>query len=268
MNDDFAHRIFQPNRRRLVDLARSLLGTPHDAEDIVQDAYLRAHAGVPPGLVSVQAWLRTVVRHLAIDQLRRQRLARDRRSRMPDDGAADGDRESVAPSAESTAARSQESAAALRLLADTLSPREAAAVLLREVFEADYAEIADSAGKSEAACRQLVRRARRKLRDGLPPPERGRHRDDAQLSGMLFTLYSRAIETRDPQLLHALLGAPVVLASAAPVGAKVEASCAPRSQVALAQVGGRFAVVLMLDGKVLCTLPVGVLSDPELELST
>ena len=266
MNDDFAHRIFEPNRRRLTDLARGLLGTPQDAEDIVQDAYLRAHASVPPGLVTAQAWLRTVVRNLAIDQLRRQRLERDRRSHMPDGGVADGAPESVAPSAESAAARSQQCAAALRLIAHTLSPLEAAAVLLHEVFEADYADIAGSAGKSEAACRQLVRRARRKLRDGLPQAERGRPRGDAQLAGMLVTLYSRAIENRDPQLLHALLGAPVVMASAAPARAAIEAPCAPRSRVALAQVDGRFAVVLMLDGKVLCALLVGVLSNPELEL--
>lgn len=265
MNDDFAHRIFQPSRRRLIELARGLLGTPHDAEDIVQDAYLRAHAGVPPGLVSAQAWLRTVVRHLAIDQLRHQRLARDWRSRMPDDGAADGDPESVAPSAESTAARSQESAAALRLIVDTLSPLEAAAVLLREVFEADYAEIADSAGKTETACRQLVHRARRKLQGDLPRPVRGRQRDDAEPSGMLFRLCMHAIESRNPQALHALLGAPVVTASAAPVRG-IEAPCAPRSHVTLAQVGGRFALVLMLDGKVLCALPVGVLSEREFEL--
>lgn len=232
---------FEPNRRRLLDFARGLLGTQADAEDCVQDAWLRACAGRPTGLASADAWMHTVVRHLAFDRLRRLKLEREWL-------AASQAEPQPAPSAEQQAAQAQELSLALRRLVRVLSPAEAAAWLLREVFDADHAEIARSAGRSEVASRQWLRRAGEKLRRGLD-------RDDEGVDALLRT-FVQSIAMRDPQVLHALLRQPAVQASAAP--AVAAAGDAPRTRCTMAQVGGRYALVLELDGQVLCTLPVGV----------
>jgi len=120
--------IVPSERGRLLDLARSLLGTQAEAEDAVQDAYLRAVDSAPAALASPQAWLSTVVRHIAIDRLRRRRLeAQWMEAERP------GADTRTAPSAEDDASRRMERDHALRFLADTLSPAEAAIVLLRDV---------------------------------------------------------------------------------------------------------------------------------------
>ncbi|WP_240649912.1 sigma-70 family RNA polymerase sigma factor [Variovorax atrisoli] len=134
---------FPALRGRLVRAAARMLGGPADAEDVVQESYLRAlEAGEGPGPESMQAWLTTVMQHLAIDRLRRdgwmQRWLKDA------EGLA-----SEAPSAESEAAQAESIDQALRLVAAKLSPADGAAVLLREVFEASFREIAEAAGRTE-----------------------------------------------------------------------------------------------------------------------
>src|SRR5690349_5321494 len=129
MNDDFARHHFHPMRRRLVELARALLGTSADAEDTVQDAWLRVHDGVPANLVSIEAWLATVVRHLAVDRLRRRRLEQAWQHAAARDALAGPQ---SAPSAEQLVDARREAAAALRRMARVLSPHEAAALLLHE----------------------------------------------------------------------------------------------------------------------------------------
>src|SRR5256885_1262469 len=142
MNDDFALRHFHPMRRRLVELARTLLGTSADAEDTVQDAWLRVHDGVPANLASIEAWLATVVRHLAVDRLRRRRLEQAWQHDAARD--ADGERH-AAPSAERLAGPRLDASVALRRIVPVLSPPEAAALPLHELFDFDFAAIARSA---------------------------------------------------------------------------------------------------------------------------
>jgi len=235
------------HRRRLLDLARALLGTAADAEDVVQDAYLRWRGTTPPSLVSPEAWLMTVVKRLAIDRLRRRRLEHEAQALLALEGAGS------APPAEQLASQALDSAAAVRRIAATLSPHEAAMLLLREVFDADYAEIAQSAGRPEATCRQLVRRAAAKLRAvGV----RRRHDDDADEADALFRICLDALRACDARPLHALLGRPAVTAQA-PHAAVPAVAAAPHAHCMLAQVDGRYAMVLVQDGVVLCTLPVG-----------
>lgn len=149
------------DHRQLLRAATRLLG-PAEAEDAVQDAYVRALEGRPGELNSTQAWLLTVVRNLAIDRLRR-------RSWMPQWLEATGatDAEQASPSAEADAALAQEAAHALRRLAAHLTPEDGAAVLLHEVFEATHADIAEASSRSEAASRQQLRRALLRLRAAL-----------------------------------------------------------------------------------------------------
>lgn len=138
---------FPALRSRLVRAAARMLGGVAEAEDVVQDTYLRAlEAGDKPGPDSTQAWLTTVMQNLAIDRLRRDNWMQ--RWLHEAGGLA-----AQAPSAEADAAQAQSIDQALRLIASRLSPADGAAVLLREVFEASFKEIAEASGKTGAACR-------------------------------------------------------------------------------------------------------------------
>jgi RNA polymerase sigma-70 factor (ECF subfamily) len=250
--DDLALRTFGTHRRRLLDLARGLTGSRWEAEDIVQDAWLRVDAGRLPAHEAVSAWLHAIVRNLALDRLRRQRLERDWLAASLHDGMAG--RDAAAPSCEDLADLNRQAAAALRLVTDRLAPVAAAAVLLREVFDADYADIAAACGKSEAACRQLVHRALQRVRATAPDTPVPEDRDAADA---LFSVCWRAVQSHRSAALMALLAAPATSAQASMPPLAGHGNAPARSHCALMQVAGRFAVVLVFDGQVLCTLPVG-----------
>ena len=154
-----ATAIFERERRRLIGLAYSFLGSHSEAEDIVQDAWLRFHEAVD-GMRQPEAWLTTVVSRLALDRLR---SAQHRRETYP--GVWLPEPVSALPDPESThAARSLLSIGVLHLL-EKLRPEERAVVVLRNAFDRSYEEIAAVIGKTEAACRQMLSRAQRRLRE-------------------------------------------------------------------------------------------------------
>lgn len=259
-------------RRSLVRAAARLLG-PAEAEDAVQDAYVRvleADAATMRGLGAAQAWLHTVVRNLAIDRLRRQQWMQQW---LADMGASDTVRASL--SAEEDVAMAQQAEGALRLLAARLAPADGAAVLLYEVFEACHAELAQAGGRTEAGSRQQLRRALLRLRqaeaDGtagpLSPPEPGEREEAA------FRVYLQSLQLRDPQALWAMLGQPpvraVVRAMSAWGGpASAHAATAATTSCGIVQVGGQLGLVLTLDGVRLCVLPLGVPAECELDLES
>ncbi|MDP9602525.1 UNVERIFIED_ORG: RNA polymerase sigma-70 factor (ECF subfamily) [Variovorax paradoxus] len=230
---------FPALRGRLVRAAARMLGGPADAEDVVQDSYLRAlEAGDGPGPDSVQAWLTTVMQNLAIDRLRRdgwmQRWLKEA-----------GGRSLEAPSAEAEAAQAESIERALRLIAARLSPTDGAAVLLSEVFEASFREIAEAGGRTEAACRQQLHRALLRLRQE-------KDRDKAGSSDAIFHVYRQALQDCDARVLFAMLRQPPAraLSMSAPNGG------APRTVCQVMQMSGRLGLVLTLGGKVLCVLPL------------
>jgi RNA polymerase sigma-70 factor (ECF subfamily) len=145
-------------RKRLLSLAYGYLGSLVEAEDIVQEALLRFEQSDRASIQNVEAWLTTVVTRLSIDKLR---SAKHRREVYPGEWLP----EPVfgAPSPEQGAiARSRLSVGLLYLL-EKLEPEQRVVFALREVFEHSYQAIAEIAGKSEAACRQLMVRARAAL---------------------------------------------------------------------------------------------------------
>lgn len=238
---------FPALRGRLVRAAARMLGGPADAEDVVQDSYLRAlEAGDGPGPDSVQAWLTTVMQNLAIDRLRRdgwmQRWLRDAEGLAPE-----------VPSAEAEAAQAESIEQALRLIAARLSPADGAAVLLREVFELSYSEIAEVSGKTDAGCRQQLHRALMRLRSGETPPSE-RTQDEAETEAA-FHLYSQALQNRDAHVLLAMLrqsATRAVVRSAA-----TGATTAPNAACQVTHVGGQLGLVLMLGHQFVCVLPLG-----------
>jgi RNA polymerase sigma-70 factor, ECF subfamily len=156
---------FEPHRPRLYGIAYRMLGSRADAEDIVQDAYLRWHRAPADEIRSAEAWLVTAVTRLCIDRLRAAQTERQAYVGpwLPEPFV----NEPVPPADASTELASSLSVAFLAVL-ERLAPEERAAFLLHEVFDSDYSEIAQILGKSEAACRQIVSRARKRVREDRP----------------------------------------------------------------------------------------------------
>lgn len=242
---------FEAQRPRLIALARSWLGNRAEAEELVQDAWLRAAGRLPEHPGDDAAWLVTVVRHLCSDRLRR-RLLEQRH------GLADAAGELHAPSSELLAMRSMDALTVLRRLVRCLAPHDVAAVMLHLAFDFEHADIARLSRRSEAASRQRLHRALRRLREAdRPGPTDADEREQAE---RLLTLCWRALRSHDATALAALLAQPQPMASAPP--AAPLAAGAPRSRTTLLQSNGHFMLAVQLDGIVLCTVPLGVLASP------
>ena len=154
-----------PHRGRLLGLAYRMLGSRSDAEDIVQDAYLR-FAGAEE-VQNPEAFLVTVVTRLCLDRLKSAQAQREVYVGpwLPEPVC---DAEGLSPDAATELA--DDLSFALLLALDRLSPMERAAFLLHDVFDTPFSEIAAMLDRSEAACRQLATRARRAVRDERLPP--------------------------------------------------------------------------------------------------
>jgi len=154
-----------PHRGRLLGLAYRMLGSRSDAEDIVQDAYLR-FAGATD-VHNPEAFLVTIVTRLCLDRLKSAKAQREVYVGpwLPEPVC---DAEGLSPDAATELA--DDLSFALLLALDRLSPMERAAFLLHDVFDTPFAEIAAMLDRTEASCRQLATRARRAVRDERPAP--------------------------------------------------------------------------------------------------
>src|SRR5882672_967903 len=154
-----------PHRGRLLGLAYRMLGSRSDADDVVQDAYLR-FAGAA-GVRNPEAFLVTVVTRLCLDRLKSAKAQREIYVGpwLPEPVF---DAEGLAPDTATELA--DDLSFALLLALDRLSPLERAAFLLHDVFDTPFPEVARMLDRSEAACRQLASRARRAVRDERASP--------------------------------------------------------------------------------------------------
>jgi RNA polymerase sigma-70 factor (ECF subfamily) len=154
-------------RPLLFAIAYRMLGTVGDAEDIVQEAYLRLQQSEAEGVVvrSDRAYLTTITTRLAIDQLRSARVQRETYYGpwLPEPLVASSE-----PDAAAIAEQADSLTLSFLVLLERLSPLERAVFVLRDVFDYDYAEIAEIVAKTEANCRQVLVRARRHIDAGRP----------------------------------------------------------------------------------------------------
>ncbi|NYE62307.1 RNA polymerase sigma-70 factor (ECF subfamily) [Duganella sp. 1224] len=157
--------LFAALRPRLFATAYRMLGTRADAEDVVQDAWLRWHGSDQAEVRSPEAWLVTITTRLAIDRLRARLAEREHYVGwwLPEPIV-----ELDEHTPESSAELASEVSMALLWVLERLAPEERAAFLLRQVFEHDYADIAAMLDKSEAACRQMVSRAQQRVQQQQP----------------------------------------------------------------------------------------------------
>ncbi len=177
-------------RPLMFSIAYRMTGSVTDAEDIVQEAFLRVSKGArdarDAGVESPKAYLATVTTRLAIDHLRSARVRRESYvgTWLPEPliGTAGPDPAELAETSDSLSM-------AFLVLLESLAPAERAIFLLREVFGYDYSEIADVTGKTEAACRQTFARARRHVDEGRPRFETSRAEGE-ELTGLFLAAAS------------------------------------------------------------------------------
>ena len=156
---------FEPYRRRLLGLAYRMLGSMADAEDAVQDAYLRWHGADRDNVSDPRAFLMTTTTRICLDMLT---SARARREEYIGPWLPEPVVDTAALAPDSRTELAEDLSIALLLTLDRLSPLERAAFLLHDVFDFSFNEVAAALERNEAACRQLAARARAHVREARP----------------------------------------------------------------------------------------------------
>ena len=187
---------FEPHRRFLVGLAYRMLGSVAEAEDVAQDAFLRWHGVDRASVAEPRAFLARIATRLCFDRMKAASAQRERYvgTWLPEPVVEAGPGLGSAGAADHAVDRGPHHAAelaedvsfALLMTLERLSPLERAAFLLHDVFDLDYAEIARTLERSEAACRQLAARGRDHVRDQRPRFEASPD-DRARLAGAFHT---------------------------------------------------------------------------------
>ena len=213
-------RALVADRSRLVGVAYRITGSRVEAEDIVQEAWLRARTVDHAGVERPEAWLTTVVARLALDSLKSARRRREsyvgpylpEPVRTPAGASPGGVGAAVASAApaddaEELVERAESLTFGFLRLLDALAPVERVVFLLADVFDVPYAEIAEVVSRSPEACRQVASRARRRVRAGRPARPAAEADEARRVAGELID----ALGAGDIARIVALLGQDVVL---------------------------------------------------------
>jgi RNA polymerase sigma-70 factor (ECF subfamily) len=263
---------FETYRSYLFAIAYRMLGSAMDAEDMVQETYLRYRRTEPSTIQSLKAYLTTIISRLCMDQLQ---LARRKRELyigpwLPEPILTATRGEGVDP--QERVETEESISLAFLLLLEQLQPFERAVFLLREVFEYEFAEIASILGKSDAACRRSFNRAKQHLSQ-----HRQRFPSSPQAHLQLLNSYMQAVQTGEMGVLEHLLAEDVTLWADA--GGKIkQAALRPISgrdavarfsmgtrrflpqdfQVEIAEVNGQPATIFRKDGKAFLVLAIEI----------
>ena len=194
---------FESHRAHLRSVAYRMLGSVTEADDAVQEAWLRLNRSDTAAVENLGGWLTTVVSRVALDALRARRARREDYlgSRLPEpvfDTAFGGDPEQEALLADSVGL-------ALLVVLDTLTPAERLAFVLHDMFAVSFDEIATIVDRSPAAARQLASRARRRVRGAAPTPDpdlaRQRQIVDTFLAAARAGDFEALLEVLDPDVV-------------------------------------------------------------------
>ncbi len=259
---------FEANRRHLAAVAYRMLGSLDEADDAVQEAWLRYQRTDTSDVENLAGWLTTVVGRVCLNLLRsRRRRAEDLVGvHMPDPLV-----EAVPPGPETVALTADTVGLALMVVLDALSPDERVAFVLHDMFSVPFDEIAELIGKAPAATRQLASRARRRVRGQAPVPDRDVSRQrkaveaffaaaqDGDLTGLMTVLHPDVVLRSDggralQQVSGVLDGADEVAAGAVTYG-----RLSPYVRPAL--VNGAAGVVVIREGRPLSVMAFCVIED-------
>jgi RNA polymerase sigma-70 factor, ECF subfamily len=188
---------FELHRPRLFGIAYRMLGSRAEAEDLLQDAYLRWHESDRTSVQSAAAFLVTITTRLCIDRLRalKQERAHCVEAWLPEPIV-----DEHIPSPETRCEFVDDVSVAFLAVLERLGPEERAAFLLHDVFDYDYPEVAQTLGKGEPACRQLISRARARLRES-----RARFRVSTESRVRVLERFLVAVGSGSRQAIMALL---------------------------------------------------------------
>jgi RNA polymerase sigma-70 factor (ECF subfamily) len=218
MEDVDVEEDWEQHRRYLFAIAYRLLGSAAEAEDAVQEAFVRLHTSAPADLRNPRAWLTTVTSRICLDMLGAARTRREMYvgTWLPEPlvGYDDTDLGDAAALRESVRT-------AVLLVLESLTPTERVAFVLHDVFGMDFDRLADVVGRTQAACRQLASRARRRLRTEAPPRTPVSHDEHQRVTAAFL----HASADGDVAELVTLLDPDVVLRSDG--GGQVPAARAP-----------------------------------------
>ena len=194
--------VFEAQRRHLTGLAYRMLGSIVEAQDVVQEAYLRWHQVDHERVVNPQAYLSRTVARLCLDHLKSARADHEQYIGpwLPEPVL-----DHAALAADDYA---EDLSIALMLTLERLSPLERASFLLHDVFDMDFGEVAEVLGRSPASCRQLAKRARAQVR-----ASRSRFRPSQQESARLAAAFGAAVQSGDTRRLAELLAEDVTFYS-------------------------------------------------------
>ncbi|HEI8668670.1 MULTISPECIES: RNA polymerase sigma factor SigJ [Serratia] len=229
-NDKYA-ALFESRRAFLIGLAYRILGSLADAEDAVQDTYIKWLHADRHSILNPAAWLTTVCTRRCLDLLR---AAQQARVDYVGIWLPEPIQTAAAKTPEQTLELSSSLSTAFMLLLERLTPRERAAYLLHDIFDLPYADLAMTLGGEETACRKLVSRAREKV--GRPEE---RNTQPTERQEALLIAFKTAVEMADIEPLSTLLSEDVKLS--ADGGGKVPAN--------LAELVGKRDVLEFIGGK-------------------
>jgi RNA polymerase sigma-70 factor (ECF subfamily) len=260
---------FEEHRPHLRAVAYRMLGSVTEAEDAVQEAWLRMERTDVSDVRNLRAWLTTIVARICLDMLR----VRGARHEEPlDEATTDVARDAVDPEAEAVLADSI--GVALLVILQTLTPAERLAFVLHDMFDLPYAEIAPIVGRTENTAAQLAARARRRVRGKTPDPARDlvrqRHLVDAFFSaaregdfdGLLALLDSDVVLRVDA----AAAGTPTTIRGAQTVAANARAFSTNARFAEPALVDGAVGIVVAPKGKLALVLRFGVVGEKITEI--
>jgi RNA polymerase sigma-70 factor (ECF subfamily) len=222
-------------------VAFRILGNVEDADDALQEAWLRLSAGDADDIENLTGWLTTVVSRICLNTLR----SRQRRPSESIDDSANVEQFSlrVAVTPEEQAILADSMGYALLIVLDRLAPAERISFVLHDMFSVSFEEIAGVLGKSPEACRQLASRARRRVRTAEDPTS------DPQRQHAIVDAFLAAAKTGDFQMLLSLLSPDVELvADAAAIAMGSPTSLVGPSDVASRFSGAKGARMALLDG--------------------
>ena len=191
--------LFEARRGAMTGLAYRMLGSRADAEDVVQDAWIRWRGVDADEVTNPAGFLNKVVTRLCLDRLKSARARRE---------VYVGEWLPEPVVDEDHSALGEDLSVAFLLALERLTPLERAAFLLHDVFDAPFAEIAKTLGRTEAACRQLAARAREHVKAGKP-----RYRPSAEEEERLTGAFLAATMTGDESLLRGILAQDVIMHS-------------------------------------------------------
>jgi RNA polymerase sigma factor (sigma-70 family) len=257
---------FEENRPRLRGLAYRMLGSLSEAEDAVQEAWLRLSRSEAAAVENLGGWLTTVVSRVCLDMLRSRRSRREEpigeqlaEPRFERGDGADPEREALLADAVGVA---------LLVVLDVLTPAERLAFVLHDLFAMPFEEIGSIMGRSSAAAKQLASRARQRVRGPASPSDAGRARQREVVEAFLHAVRAGDLEgllaVLDPDAVIRIDGAARIAAGAADAAdtpRELRGAATWAKQMIAMSRGQRFVQLALIDGSVgLIFAPVGQLS--------